>query len=309
MQIKAADDHRTDILVLQGLLERSSVNPATRGRIEAEIRQIKAGEKGERDAAYEIEFYFGRSTNLATIHDLRIEVDGFVAQIDHLLINRLGEIWVCESKHFAEGVSVDEHSEWFRWWKGRPEGIPSPIEQNHRHVFLLQRLFDDGSVAFPRRLGLIPMKPYLRSLVLVSNNARIGRPKRAVKGLDEVIKVEQLKTRVLDTFDASSPLRLGRIIGKEGLEAFARRLAAMHRPASFDWPKQFGLATGGPTAVASAPAVATGSAPSPDSQKRGFGHKCASCGVPVSFAVVRFCWNNKARFNDGIYCMTCQHVF
>ena len=46
------------------------------------------------------------------IHDLRLEVDGRVAQIDHLIIDRFLTVWVCESKHFAEGVGVDEHREW-----------------------------------------------------------------------------------------------------------------------------------------------------------------------------------------------------
>ena len=88
-------------------------------------RRIRAGQKVEQDAACEIELYFGRSPTWMTIHDLRIEVDGHVAQIDHLLINRLAEIWVCESKHFAEGVSVNEHGEWHRWWHGRARASPS----------------------------------------------------------------------------------------------------------------------------------------------------------------------------------------
>ena len=184
MQVKAAEDRQPDILALERILDRPDLPAATRKRIEAEIRNIRSGEKGERDAAYEIEFWFGRSPNWASIHDLRIEVGGLTAQMDHLLINRLAEIWVLESKSFAEGVSVNDHGEWMRWWNGRPEGMPSPIEQNRRHVHLLGRAFDDGLVKAPRRLGLVPMKPRIRSLVLVSNGARIGRPKRKVEGLD-----------------------------------------------------------------------------------------------------------------------------
>ena len=168
------------------------------------------GNRDERDAAYEIELWFGRSQNWATIHDLRIEVDGLAAQMDHLIINRLAEIWVCESKSFAEGVSVNEHGEWVRWWKGRGEGMPSPIEQNRRHVELLGRAFDDGLVKPPKRLGLLPRKPRIRSLVLVSNSARIGRPKRDVDGLDQVIKAEQLKTRLFDEFD-KTPTHVWRV--------------------------------------------------------------------------------------------------
>jgi hypothetical protein len=249
MQIKAADGRNADVIALERLLVRPDVRGATRKRIEQEIAQIRSGEKAERDAAYDIELYFGRSVNWATIHDLRIEVDGLAAQIDHLIINRLAEVWVCESKAFAEGVSVNEQGEWSRWWNGRQTGIASPLEQNHRHIHLLERVFHDGLVRAPKRLGLMPMKPRLRSLVLVSNNARIGRPKRSVKGMDEVIKAEQLKTRLFDEFDKTPEWRLATVIGKEGLDAFARELAALHRPIAFDWSARFGLAPTSPTAT------------------------------------------------------------
>src|SRR4051812_26549856 len=192
---------------------------------------MAAGERAERDAAYQIEFYFGRSENWATIHDLRIEVDGLAAQIDHLIINRLAEVWVCESKSFAEGVSINEHGEWSRWWQGRQHGMASPIEQNRRHIHLLERVFDAGLAPLPRRLGLVSMKPRLRSLVLVSNEARISRPRRKVDGLDEVIKAEQLKTRLLEALEKAPTRDLARAIGKDGLEQYARGLAALHRPA------------------------------------------------------------------------------
>ena len=126
MQIKAADGRHADVIALERLLDRSNVPVATRKRIEDEIRTIRAGERGESDAAYEIELWFGESPNWATIHDLRIEVGGLAAQMDHLIINRFAEIWVCESKSFVEGVSVNDHGEWTRWWNGRPKACPPP---------------------------------------------------------------------------------------------------------------------------------------------------------------------------------------
>ena len=112
MQIKLADDKQPQLDALEALLTRPDVDGATRRRIEQEIRMIRAGVSGEREAAYEIEFHLGSHKNQMTIHDLRIECDGRVAQIDHLIINRLLDIWVCESKHFAEGVAINDHGEW-----------------------------------------------------------------------------------------------------------------------------------------------------------------------------------------------------
>jgi Nuclease-related domain len=109
LQIKAADDKQPDLDALAVLLDRPDVDAPSRRRIEQEIRQVRAGAAGERDAAYEIEFHSADNVNRVTIHDLRLEVGGRVAQIDRLFINRLLDTWVLESKHFAEGVSINDH--------------------------------------------------------------------------------------------------------------------------------------------------------------------------------------------------------
>jgi len=110
--IKSADDKQPNIAALTALLARSDLYASTRQKIEQEIRRIRAGVAGEREAAYEINFHYGDSTKCVVLHDLRIEMEGRVAQIDHLLITRLLDIWVFESKHFAEGVGVNEQGEW-----------------------------------------------------------------------------------------------------------------------------------------------------------------------------------------------------
>jgi len=305
VQIKAAADHRQNIVALERLLDRRDVPAATRTRIEAEIRQVQAGAKGEADAAYEIELWFGRSKNWATIHDLRIEIGGLAAQIDHLLINRLAEVWVCESKHFAEGVSVNEHGEWTRWWRGRQEGIASPIEQNRRHILLLERAFDDGLVPLPRRLGLVPLKPSFRSLVLVSNNARIGRPTRRIDGLDQVLKADQLKTRLFDEYDRTPAWKIAGVIGAEGLEKLARDLVALHRPATINWAARFGLSTlpGRPTAPftpgSEAPAITAASSSRPWLVK--FDGPCSSCGRQLARGTPAV-WS---RTKHKMYCVDC----
>ena len=299
MQIKAADGRAADIASLERLLDRPDLPSATRKRIESEIRNIRAGEKAEQDAAYEIEFWFGSVPNWATIHDLRIEVDGLVAQMDHVIVNRLCQIWLCESKSFAEGVSVNEHGEWSRWWHGRPEGMPSPIEQNRRHVALLERAFDQRVIGAPRRLGLVPLKPEIRSVVLVSSNARIGRPKRRVDGIDTVVKADQLKTRLMEEFDRASTWRLATVIGKEGLADFAQRLASLHRPGQVDWAARFGLSPVRPEATFPPPSGSRlASQPT--------GTPCSRCGRPVSDVVVRYCLDHQAVFGGAVYCMNCQ---
>jgi Nuclease-related domain len=123
-----------------------------------------------------------------TIHDLRLEVDGRVAQIDHLIIDRLLTIWVCESKHFSEGVAVDDIGEWTGFYQRRAYGTGSPIEQNRKHIAVLNDVFAKHLVEPVKRLGFT-INPELRNLILVSKDARITRPKTKVgrarvEGLD-----------------------------------------------------------------------------------------------------------------------------
>lgn len=94
MIIKEAERRGGDVVELERLLDRPDVPQATRKRIEAEIRQVLAGSKGEQDAAYLIDLHFGRSPHWAVIHDLRFEVGAHAAQIDHLIINRLAHVCV-----------------------------------------------------------------------------------------------------------------------------------------------------------------------------------------------------------------------
>ena len=248
MLIKPADDRTQDLDDLRSLSTRADVTPATRKKIEQEIRKIQSGLRGEQEAAYEIEFHYDKSRNWMTIHDLRIECEGRVAQIDHLLINRFLEFYVCESKRFAEGVSVNEDGEFTAFYNGRAYGVASPLEQNRRHIAVLQSVLKNGQVPLPRRLGLA-IKPTMISLVLVSKNARISRPKKKIEGIDAVIKNDQLNARISKNIEADNNLLgIAKILGQDTLEAFARTIAAQHRPLRTDWAARFGL----PVAVSAA---------------------------------------------------------
>jgi hypothetical protein len=304
MLIKAADDKQRDIDTLESLLTRPGLDAGAHRRIETELRRVQAGIAGERGAAYEIEFHYGHNPHRMTIHDLRLEVDGRVAQIDHLLIDRLLGIWVCESKHFSEGVAVDEYGEWAGFYRGRPFGIGSPIEQNRKHMAVLKDVFAKRLVELPRRLG-IPIKPEVRSLILVSKEARISRPKSKaardrVEGLDSVIKVDQLKTVLDKDLDSKGIAAMRKLVSRAEVEKLARQLVGLHRPTTTDWPAKFGLVV----AVApEPPAAAVVADPALPSEAA-----CQGCGKHVSQAVIEFCQQRSEIFSDRILCMNCQRL-
>lgn len=98
MLLKSADDRAPDIAALEALRARPGLDERTARRIEREIWAMRLGATAESDAAYLLDFDFRDSRNWAVIHDLRLEVDGQVAQMDHLAISRMLEIYVCEKQ-------------------------------------------------------------------------------------------------------------------------------------------------------------------------------------------------------------------
>jgi hypothetical protein len=307
--IKAADDNGQAIATLTALLDRKDLREATRRDVEREIRTIRAGAKGERDAAYEIEFHYGQSADVMTIHDLRIEANGRVAQMDHLIINRFFDIWLCESKAYADGVAINEYGEWSAYYGRSQRGIPSPIEQNNRHVEVLREIFSKRAVDLPKRFGL-PLEPRVKSIVLISNRGRITRPKAwaRVPGIDTVVKAEQLYATINKSIDSKTIADFLTVVGRETVEKLARNLAALHSPKAFDWLARFGLSEGD-VSIHASPATAAAEPPQslqsptavPDAVP-----VCASCLKPVTAKVADYCRTNSTRFGGRLLCFDCQ---
>lgn len=326
MIIKEADEKKSQIATLEALVTRRDASPDVRKRIEQEIRNIRSGIKGEEEAAYEIDFHFGATKNYAVIHDLRIEVEGWVAQIDHLLIGRFLDIWVCETKSFCEGIAINEQGECSRFYNNKPSGMPSPFEQNKKHIMVLKALFKTGMVQLPTRLGFA-IKPSMTSVVLVSNNARISRPKTKIAGVESIIKSDQFRSMIDRATDGdNNPLTLTKLIGADTLEKFACAIVAQHKPIAFNWAAKFGLpeiSSGYVSSRDAAMQVTPPPLPTPviaairneevepvtdELKKPKKKLICATCSEQVAFNVARFCWLNKARFGENIYCRECQQA-
>jgi len=322
MIIKQAGNKQTDLTTLQSLLPPPEADTATKKRIERKIRNIQAGIRGEGEAAYEMKVHWGESKNWMILNDLRVEHNDLVAQIDHLIINRWLDIWVCESKNFSEGIAINEHGEFSAFFGGKPYGVPSPIEQNNKHILILQRLFDSGAVNLPSRLGFT-IKPALKSLVLVSKSARICRPKNKVDDLSCIVKNDQLFKLIDKAVDDSSPLMMAKIIGQDTLEEVAREIAKQHKPAQFDWSAKFGLSAAikrsAPITPVIEPSTRQTTVPfaadkpsanekpaDAETQKPKQKLICHACGTFITYNVAKFCWFNKLKFGGNIYCMDCQ---
>jgi len=246
MICKNADSKAEAIAALEDLLTRASTSKKT--LIERELRLLRAGVKGEQEAAYLIDFQLKDSQNTAVVHDLRLQLnDGRVAQIDHLLIHRTLRFYILETKHFSHGVKITDEGEFLRWndWKKTYEGMPSPIEQNERHVAVLRTLLS--------KLGM--GEPKIESMILIAPQARIDRSKRF--NSDMVVKADQFLTAMQKNLNNTSFLGLLGGLAKatfsEQIGDIAKKLIRLHRPITIDYAAKFGMADISPATCATPP--------------------------------------------------------
>lgn len=235
MIVKNADDKGAALATLEALRVRA--DSKKQKYIEDEIRMMRAGIKGEQESAYHIDFDFRDSELTSVIHDLRLEMGGRVAQIDHLVIHRTQKFYVLETKSFSHGLKITDEGEFLRWndWKKTYEGMPSPIEQNRRHAEVLRDVLI--------RLGYTT--PEVESFVLISPTARIDRSK--LHPCPEVVKADQFTTAFKKRYLASVSTVGGFFNGLskglfgESADAIAKNLVRLHKPISINYEAKFGL--------------------------------------------------------------------
>ena len=243
MIIKKMDSKQEEITELTALL-KGRLTSNQRFVIERELKTIKSGVSGEKGSAYYIDFYFENSKNWAVIHDLRLEHRGKVAQIDHLLINRFFDMYVLESKNYSHRLKITPEGEFQIYYGKEYIGIPSPIEQNKRHIHLLGLFLKHHNI-LPKRVG-ISIRPRFKNLILVSPKSVITRPPKKKFDTGSVIKADTLRTRIdLEVGKGKNPLAdlatLSKTCSSATLMDTARSLARFHRPKRIDFRARFGL--------------------------------------------------------------------
>lgn len=312
MLLKSADSKDAGIAILTNLLNHRSVSEDKKQQISRELRNVVAGVKTENEAAYEIDFHFGASKNMMVLHDLRIEVNGRVAQIDHLLINRLCEVYVLETKTFSTGLSINDSGEFSTTYDGRKFGIASPIEQNVRHIKVLRDAFK--LIGMPKRLG-ITIQPSFHPVILVSQKAVIERPNSKKIALDSVIKLDQFFSwynKRIDESKAIDAIGILKVCSSETIKEVAEKLVALHKPARTDYIRRFDVA-GDLLTKEPAAKVQPRQNHSPEGSacnvRRTGNYFCAACQSSIAEVVAKFCWKSIGRFGGKAYCRSCQIKF
>lgn len=111
-----------------------------RGRIEQEIKLLRAGRYGEETIAFELR---NSHIPMMVLHDLYLECGELSAQIDYLIVTRK-RIFLIECKNLIGDIEINNNGDFIRTvsYSGAlvKEGIYSPITQSKRHLELLRQL-------------------------------------------------------------------------------------------------------------------------------------------------------------------------
>lgn len=311
MLIKAADDKTKRLRLLEDLQRSPRLDVRQKEWLAKELHATKQGIQGEKNAAHYLDNYLGSSKNFMVVHDLRIKVDEEVAQIDHLLVGRAFFI-LLETKTFGGDISVNERGEFAVQYPGeKVYNIPSPLEQSRRHENVLQKLLERLDIR-PRTGG----RHRMEHVVLVDPSRAIRRPSEKTLDTGFLVKADQFpdwhkkwaekNPGVIELFTTLADVR-----GQETVKEWAEKIVRQHRPTpQLDLPDFMQPREGHssePAAAAPTAVVSQDKPTVPVAEKRKLA--CATCGMKISFAEGRFCWNNEQRFGGYQYCREHQAAF
>ena len=128
MLIKSADDKSSKLKLLEAI-DKLPLNKQQREQLTDKLWKLRTGINGEKDAAFYIDNYLKDSEYYIVIHDLRIEIDGESAQIDHLLINRvLPSCWKPKTS-MATSLSTNSANSRFNIPVVRKRGFHPPLNK------------------------------------------------------------------------------------------------------------------------------------------------------------------------------------
>lgn len=291
MLIKSADDKTKRLALLEDLQKSTLLDMRQKEWLRDELRRCKTGIEGERAAAFYLDGHYKDGQNNVLLHDLRFVVDGEVAQIDHLVINRTGYMVLIETKNYGGDLEVNAHGEFtVRYGKER-YGIPSPYEQSRRHARILGKLLERLEIG--TRTDKLPE---FHNVVMMHPKAIIQRPDPKAFDTSFLIKADQFPAwhdKLVDGTSTGGVLKaLFNMRSPDTIKEWGEKLKRQHRPADLLTLPDFMQPKAEPVAVAPAEADAS------------LAKKliCAHCREKISYPEGKFCWNNAKRFGGLQYC-------
>lgn len=140
---------------------------------------------------------FGTDPNVFVFNNLRLEHEGEVGQIDHLIVHKGGMV-IVESKSVTSAVRINDREEWSRQWNGRWQGMPSPVLQAQRQADFLRAYLNAHKENLLNKMMLGKQATFaaflIEVLVAISDQGVI----QAKGERSEIRKADQVPDRVKD---------------------------------------------------------------------------------------------------------------
>jgi len=322
MLLKSADDKSKRLALLEDLQKSPYLDFQQKKWLREELQRCKKGIQGERESAHYLDSYFKDGENHVVLHDLRFVLDGDVAQIDHLILNRTGHFFLIETKNYSGDLVINEHGEFTVQYDQDAFGIPSPWEQSRRHERILAKILDRLEIS-----GRLDKLPAFHHVVMMHPKAIIKRPDQAVFDTSFLIKADQFPTwhgKFVEKVGAGTIIKaMFNIRSLDTIVEWSEKLKRQHRPPDlltlpeFMKPK---AKSAEPTVAASpvpapapvrapVPPVAAIATPAVAEEAPAKKLICAHCGSKITYPEGKFCWNNSKRFGGLQYCREHQALF
>lgn len=198
-------------------------------RIGKDISYLKQGIFGEQNVFFELK---NANIPLLCLHDIRLEYEELVAQIDFLVLTKQ-YICILETKQLQGNIDVNKEGDFIRVYTDRvgkttKSGMYSPVEQNRKHVNLVKKILKD-------KFQINNMT--IKSLIVMANPKTIIRKSYAPKEIQEqIIRAENLAaylSRWVDEIDYS--------LKEDQVFTVANYLKENHKPIIFDYNAKYKL--------------------------------------------------------------------
>jgi len=242
MLFKDIDSKTEEIKQLKNLLNLSK-NPKQQALIKADLARVKNGYRAEKDNAYYLDFRFKDNAHNILLHDIRIEHEGKVAQIDHIIVNRFG-IEVLESKSFTGTLTINGDGSLDVAYGNKIQTFPNPIEQNNRHIKILSD-YIKAHIELPSNLKLFGIPT--SSTVLINPKTTIANH-TLPKGFERADSFSTKRNEAIDKMGAVAVFKsIGCIMKIDRAKEIAEFLVKHHRPKTYNYTKKYPIKNELPT--------------------------------------------------------------
>lgn len=219
------------LIALNELLNQVT-DEVKRESIEKDIMLLKYGIDGENNVYFELKNSF---LPILCLHDVRIEYDDYVAQLDFVVISNKFTC-ILETKKLSGNISIDQDGNFVRTIRNKngreyKEGIYSPVTQNTRHVDILKHVLS-------KELKINNM-PILSLVVMANPKTIIKKVKCPAEIEKTLIKFDQLKA-TLEKYQNDKANQYN--LSEKDMYSIAELLTKLNKPVDMNFETKYQLA-------------------------------------------------------------------